>query len=208
MSRFPLLFRSFSRGAIKRGWGTSGTFKVINLTYLHILRAGMVYITLWYVHVPRYVHIPLGSRYLLGQHKPPLKFNFKGILFYTIFSWPDNLKLSQCCSSAHCTGWNAENTTNPKPTLTNYPPHPHCTTPTTNHHPTPPHAHLAKPNSQTLSYALSMCSKLWNTAAVIFCSTETKILRILLNYDFTIPSYRDQDVLWLPETRRTIFIAY
>ena len=25
------------------------------LTYLHILRAGMVYITLWYVHVPRYV---------------------------------------------------------------------------------------------------------------------------------------------------------
>ena len=86
MSRFPLLFRSFSRGAIKRGWGTSGTFKVINLTYLHILRAGMVYITLWYVHVPRYVHIPLGSRYLLGQHKPPLKFNFKGILFYTILT--------------------------------------------------------------------------------------------------------------------------
>ena len=31
-------------GAMKRGWGTCCTFKVINLTYLHVLRAGMVYI--------------------------------------------------------------------------------------------------------------------------------------------------------------------
>ena len=31
------------------------TFKVINLTYLHVLRVSMVYVTHWYVHVPRYV---------------------------------------------------------------------------------------------------------------------------------------------------------
>ena len=42
-------------GAIKQGRGTCSTFKVINLIYLHILRAGIVYITLWYVHVPRSV---------------------------------------------------------------------------------------------------------------------------------------------------------
>ena len=34
----------FIEGAMKQGWGTCGTFKVINLTYLHVLRAGMVYI--------------------------------------------------------------------------------------------------------------------------------------------------------------------
>ena len=30
---------------MKQGQGTCGTFKVINLTYLHVLGAGMVYIT-------------------------------------------------------------------------------------------------------------------------------------------------------------------
>ena len=29
---------------MKQGWGTCGTFKVINLTYLHVLSAGMVFI--------------------------------------------------------------------------------------------------------------------------------------------------------------------
>ena len=46
---------------MKRGRGTCGTFKVINLTYLHVLCAGMVYITLWYVHVPL-LHVPVHSR--------------------------------------------------------------------------------------------------------------------------------------------------
>ena len=32
-------------GVMKQGRGTCGTFKVINLTYLHVLHAGMVYIT-------------------------------------------------------------------------------------------------------------------------------------------------------------------
>ena len=40
---------------MKRGRGTCGTFKVINLTYLHVLHAGMVNIVLWYMHVPRYI---------------------------------------------------------------------------------------------------------------------------------------------------------
>ena len=44
------------KGAMKRGWGTCGMFKAFNLTYLQILRAGMVYITLWYVHVPVRAH--------------------------------------------------------------------------------------------------------------------------------------------------------
>ena len=38
-------------GAMKRGRGTCSTFKAFNLMYLHILRAGMVYVTLWYVHI-------------------------------------------------------------------------------------------------------------------------------------------------------------
>ena len=44
---------------MKRGRGTCGTFQSYKLMYLHILRAGMVFITLWYVNVPRYVHIPV-----------------------------------------------------------------------------------------------------------------------------------------------------
>ena len=36
--------RHYIQGAIKRGWGTCGTFKAFNLTYLHILPAGIVYI--------------------------------------------------------------------------------------------------------------------------------------------------------------------
>ena len=42
-------------GALIPVRGTCGTFKVINIMYLHILPAGMVYITIWYVHIPRYV---------------------------------------------------------------------------------------------------------------------------------------------------------
>ena len=45
-------------GAMKRGWGTCGKFKAFNLTYLHVLRAGMVYITLWYMHIPKYAARP------------------------------------------------------------------------------------------------------------------------------------------------------
>ena len=41
------------KGAMKRGRGRCGTFQSCKLMYLHILPAGMVYITLWYVHVPR-----------------------------------------------------------------------------------------------------------------------------------------------------------
>ena len=43
---------------MKQGRSTCGTFKVINLTYLHVLRAGMVYITLWYMHIPKYAARP------------------------------------------------------------------------------------------------------------------------------------------------------
>ena len=55
-------------GVMKRGRGMCGVFQAFNLMYLHILRAGMVYITLWYMHVPRteqtwYMHVP---RYVLG----------------------------------------------------------------------------------------------------------------------------------------------
>ena len=38
------------RGAMKQGQGTCCTFKAFNLTYLHVLRAGIVYISLWSVH--------------------------------------------------------------------------------------------------------------------------------------------------------------
>ena len=38
--------------AIIRGRGMFSTFKALNLTCLHVLRASMVYVTLWYVHVP------------------------------------------------------------------------------------------------------------------------------------------------------------
>ena len=58
---------------MKQGWGTSSMFKVFNLTYLHVLPAGMVNITQWYMHVPSYV---------LGQNlieQPPLKLSFKGM---------------------------------------------------------------------------------------------------------------------------------
>ena len=34
---------------MKRGLGMCGTFKAFNLTYLHSLHVGMVYIPLWYV---------------------------------------------------------------------------------------------------------------------------------------------------------------
>ena len=50
----PLKFHDYKCWRMKRGWGTCGTFKAFNLTYLHVLRSGMVYITLWYVHLPRY----------------------------------------------------------------------------------------------------------------------------------------------------------
>ena len=59
---------------MKRGWGTCDRFKVFNLTYLHVLHTGIVYITLGYMHVPRYVHVPLGQncidRLTLHVHVP------------------------------------------------------------------------------------------------------------------------------------------
>ena len=42
-------------GALIQGRGKYGTNKAFNLRYLHVLHAGMVYIPLWYVCVPRYV---------------------------------------------------------------------------------------------------------------------------------------------------------
>ena len=54
---------------MKRGLGMCSMFKAFNLTYLQVLHAGMVYITLWYVHVP----VP----------QTPIKINFKVGLFYT-----------------------------------------------------------------------------------------------------------------------------
>ena len=44
-----------SWGVLKRGQGTCGTFQSCKQAYLHVLHTGMVYITLWYVHIPRYV---------------------------------------------------------------------------------------------------------------------------------------------------------
>ena len=46
---------------MKRGRGTCGTFQSYKLTYLHKLRAGMVYITLWDVHVSIPAHIVLNN---------------------------------------------------------------------------------------------------------------------------------------------------
>ena len=37
---------------MKRGRGMCGTVKAFNLMYLHVLRAGMVYLAIWYVHAP------------------------------------------------------------------------------------------------------------------------------------------------------------
>ena len=45
---------------MKRGPGTCGRFQSCKLMYLHVLRAGMVCIALWYMHVPKYV---LGQNY-------------------------------------------------------------------------------------------------------------------------------------------------
>ena len=55
-------------GAMKHGRGMCSTLKVINLTYLHVVRAGMVYITIWYVPIYRltlHMHVP---KYLLALH--------------------------------------------------------------------------------------------------------------------------------------------
>ena len=46
------IFFSLFAGVVNQGWGTCSMFKAFNLTCLHIKSAGMVYITLWYVHIP------------------------------------------------------------------------------------------------------------------------------------------------------------
>ena len=48
-----ILYNRFQlKGAMKQGRGMCGIFKAVNLMYLHILHAGMVHISLWYLHVP------------------------------------------------------------------------------------------------------------------------------------------------------------
>ena len=66
----------FQWGVMKGGRGTCSTFKVFNLTYLHVLRAVMVYM----YRLTLYVHVPM---YLLAQHN-----------FQPLFNSP-----FQCCQS-------------------------------------------------------------------------------------------------------------
>ena len=51
-------------GAMIKGCGVLGTFKVSKVTYLQVLHSAMVYITLWSV---LYVQVPLGL-YMVHAH--------------------------------------------------------------------------------------------------------------------------------------------
>ena len=72
---------------MKQGWGMCGAFQSCKQMYLHVLCAGMVYITQWYMQAPWYVHVPWSvqtiaiaiERYVLGQiciTQTPIKIQF------------------------------------------------------------------------------------------------------------------------------------
>ena len=79
------------RGAMKQGRGMCGTFKVFNLMYLHILCAGMVYITLWYVLGQNLVFYLIF--YLLFLFTFLSKKNEKAY-----FNWRLSCEALKCCS--------------------------------------------------------------------------------------------------------------
>ena len=63
-------------GAMKQGQGTSGTFKAFNLTYLHALHAGMVYLyRLTLLHAR--TNVPLSSARLQTSFQQPLSLQHK-----------------------------------------------------------------------------------------------------------------------------------
>ena len=65
-------------GAMKQGGCMCGAFKVFNLTYLHVLRACMVYITLWYILV-ELTNLPLCSAHTWTPFHHP-QYNWQQII--------------------------------------------------------------------------------------------------------------------------------